>query len=159
MAAQPANTPIRDFTSWYVESHDRLYTVLRLVTGDDEVASEAVDEAFTRALEKWARVSAMENPNGWTYKVALNYARRSTRRRGWPSSAPSTASSTDDYADLDLWRAVARLPHRQRTAMTLRYVADLRERDIAGAMGVRPGTVARLLHDARKSLALDDTWR
>ena len=45
------------------------------------------------------------------------------------------------------------LPPRARTAIGLRYLGGLSEAEIAGAMGVAPGTVARLLHDARGRLA------
>jgi len=52
-----------------------------------------------------------------------------------------------------VWRAVRALPDRQRTAIVLRYVADLPEVDIAEAMHVSRGTVASNLSDARRSLA------
>jgi RNA polymerase sigma-70 factor (ECF subfamily) len=53
---------------------------LILVTGNRDVAVEATCEAFARALERWPRVSVMESPAGWTYRVALNVARRTLRR-------------------------------------------------------------------------------
>jgi RNA polymerase sigma factor (sigma-70 family) len=37
------------------------------------------------------------------------------------------------------------LPRRQREAVALRYLADLREVDVAAAMGVTPGAVKRHL--------------
>ena len=54
--------------------------------------------------------------------------------------------------DPDLVAAIRTLPNRQRTAIALRYVADLPQADIAAAMGVAPGTVAALLHQARTNL-------
>ena len=50
---------------------------------------------------------------------------------------------------------VADLPLRQRTAVVLRYAADLPEADIARIMGVRRGTVAATLTQARQRLALE----
>ena len=35
------------------------------------------------ALEKWDRVSIMESPTGWAFRVALNHARRTARRRSF----------------------------------------------------------------------------
>ncbi len=55
--------------------------------------------------------------------------------------------------DPEVWEAVRALPVRQRTAVVLRYVADLPEAAIAEAMGVRRGTVASNLADGRRSLA------
>ena len=69
------------FDSWYAREHPRLFATLLLSTGDVELAAEGVDEAFTRALEKWDQVSVMESPTGWAFRVALNHARRTARRR------------------------------------------------------------------------------
>ncbi len=54
---------------------------------------------------------------------------------------------------LELWEAVRHLPHQQRVAVVLHYVADLSQRDVASVMGVAEGTVAATLHTARKRLA------
>ena len=58
----------------------------------------------------------------------------------------------------EVWDLVRSLPTRQRTAVVLRYVGDLREDDIASVMGVTRGTVAATLANARRALAtvLDD---
>jgi DNA-directed RNA polymerase specialized sigma24 family protein len=58
----------------------------------------------------------------------------------------------------EVWDLVRSLPTRQRTAVVLRYVGDLREDDIAAVMGVTRGTVAATLATARRNLAnvLDD---
>ena len=69
------------FEDWYRREHPRMVATLLLATGDIELASEGVDEACARALVHWERVSAMEEPTGWAYRVALNHARRFARRR------------------------------------------------------------------------------
>src|SRR3546814_14963886 len=68
-----------DFESWYRREHPRLLASIVLVSGQPDLAREAVDEALVRALERWDRVSAMASPGGWTYRVALNCLRRRTR--------------------------------------------------------------------------------
>lgn len=59
--------------------------------------------------------------------------------------APSTP-------DDDLERLLARLPERQRAALTLRYVHDLDDDRIAAAIGCRPGNVRALLSRGRTAL-------
>ena len=54
-------------------------------------------------------------------------------------------------------RALQRLPLSLRVPVVLRYYADLSERDIARAIGRRPGTVKSRLHEARRRLADDPT--
>ena len=51
--------------------------------------------------------------------------------------------------------ALQRLPVALRVPVVLRYYADLSERDIARAIGRRPGTVKSRLHEARRRLAAD----
>lgn len=58
-----------------------------------------------------------------------------------------------EETDIDLWRAVAALPTRQREAVALRYVADLREAEVAAAMGVSVGAASASLAAARSRLA------
>jgi RNA polymerase sigma-70 factor (ECF subfamily) len=94
----------------------------------------------------------MASAGGWTYKVALNELRRILRRRG----RANAAAPRDDVVpstDPELWDLVRRLPERQRTAIVLRYVADLPERSVAEAMGIRRSTVASTLTQARHRLA------
>lgn len=53
----------------------------------------------------------------------------------------------------EAWAAVGYLPVRQRTAVVLRYVAELLEAAIAQMMGIRRSSVVATLAAARRSLA------
>jgi RNA polymerase sigma factor (sigma-70 family) len=57
----------------------------------------------------------------------------------------------------ELWRALQRLPERQRAAVVLRYFEDLPEAQVAARLGVRPGTAKALLHQARRRLQIELT--
>ena len=146
-----------ELETWYRRVHPRLLGSLAALSGQVDVAAEATDEAFARALARWPRVSAMESPEGWTYRVALNKLRRRMRRSADEQRALDRLGgpgyAEDRPVDADVWRAVRARPDRQRTAVVLRYIADLPEAVIAEAMGVRRGTVASNLSDARRSLA------
>ncbi len=142
------------FERWYQAEHARVITVLAAVTGDADVASEASDEAFARAYQRWDRVGAMESRSGWVYRTALNEARRRLRRRSmeqrlWRkrSDPPVVPGPTGE-----LWLLVASLPARQREAVALRHVAHLTESEVAQAMSITRGTVSSTLRDAYRSL-------
>jgi RNA polymerase sigma factor (sigma-70 family) len=144
------------FEDWYRAEHPRVLAALTLVSGDVDLAREATDEAFARALLAWRRVSAMERPGGWLYTVALNGVRRQARRRskerellaGVPDPPPGLA---DRYGEV--WSVVQTLPPRQRAAVVMKYLLDMRDVDIAAAMKIAPGTVASTLSAARARLA------
>jgi len=149
--------PIVEFDEWYRREHPRLAASLYVVSGDLDAATDATDEAFARALHRWSSVSKMASPTGWTYRVALNVLRRRKRRARFERQVVREVGSTADpvLPDHELWEAVGRLPRRQRTAIVLRYVADLPEADIATAMGIARGTVAATLSAARRRLEAD----
>lgn len=146
-----------DFVSWYEAEHARTRAALTLACGSSERATDAVDEAFARALERWSRVRQMHSRTGWVYRVALNVVRRQARRaaleRRLVNRGDALPSLDPPTADPQLWAAVRELPPRQRVAIALRYVADLTEPQIADAMDIAPGTVAASLNSARKRLA------
>jgi RNA polymerase sigma factor (sigma-70 family) len=50
-------------------------------------------------------------------------------------------------------RALRRLPDRQREVLVLRFYLDLSEAEIAGQMGIRPGTVRSTTSRALAALA------
>ena len=139
------------FETWYEESYRRVFASVLVVNGDRVATADAVDEAFTRAWERWPRVSAMGSPVGWTFTVARNQLRRAARRRAREHSLAFPAQPESEI-DVALWETVRSLPARERELVALRYVAGLTESQIASTLGIAPGTVARGLHDARAHL-------
>jgi RNA polymerase sigma-70 factor (ECF subfamily) len=160
--ARPTN---RVFDDFYRELQPRLLASLVAFSGDIDLAAEAVDEAFVRALVHWSRVTNMASPAGWLYRVAINVARRQARRSADEHDVAARLATDEARRvpprggdlDIELREVIARLPERQRLAVVLRYVADLPEADIARAMGIRRSTVAATLAKARTNLQRDLT--
>jgi RNA polymerase sigma-70 factor, ECF subfamily len=147
----------RGFESWYVEVWPRLVRFLRAQAGGHSAeATEVAAEAMARAYERWD-AGTVQDPTPWVYTVGLNVLRRRARRRALERRVllrlRREASDPEAWApDVDLTRAVAALPERQRTAIYLRYVADLTQSEIARVLGIAPGSAASLLHAARTNL-------
>jgi RNA polymerase sigma-70 factor (ECF subfamily) len=142
------------FEAFYAREHPRLLGTLFAIARETEVAVEATDEAFSRALASWARVRRMDYPTAWLHRVGLNLVTRQLQRRhrerqALPRLTPTTVAPEEHH---EVWDAVAALPPRQRTAIVLRYIADLPEEAIAQAMGASRGTVASTLAAARNRL-------
>ncbi|HSJ28737.1 MAG TPA: sigma-70 family RNA polymerase sigma factor [Acidimicrobiia bacterium] len=144
----------RSFELFYRHERDRLVRILSLSLGDPAVSAEAVDEAMARAYARWRRVGSYASPQGWVYRVALNWARsnaRKTRRERLGAVAEQLLSDPepDDPRLLD---RIGRLPGHQRSVVVLRYYADWSIDEIAAALQVRPGTVKSRLHRALAEL-------
>lgn len=150
---------MRQFEAWYAQEHPALIVAVTLLTGDVDVASDVTAEAFSRALEHWDDVSAMENPAGWTYVVAVNLLRRRWHRLRLEAGAllrHTRDGPPPQLADtkVDIYRAVRSLPKRARAAVVLRYFGGLSEAEVAKAMGVSVGTASASLSQARQRLSV-----
>ena len=64
------------------------------------------------------------------------------------------SASTPAARDRELWEAVHRLPARQRSAVVLRYLADLPQREIAAAIGCSEAAARRSLHEGLTKLRM-----
>ena len=151
---------VEDFDAWYVDARASLDPALTAWCGDAGLASDALDEAFVRAVERWDRVRTLTSPSGWVWQTATNVIRRRARRRGLEElllRRRSVGQQVDvagpDGDDVDLRRALLTLTERQRTAVVLFYIADLPTKEIGEVMDIAVGTVAATLHQARQRLA------
>jgi RNA polymerase sigma factor (sigma-70 family) len=128
--------------------HARLFGTLRLYCGDAGLAEELTQEALALAVRQWPKVRVMESPAGWLFRVGLNLANSSFRRRSAERRAAGRAGSRsvvhtdpDSPTILAVRDAVRALPPRQREVVILRYFLDLSVRDAAAHMGCAEGTV------------------
>ena len=151
---------VDDFDAWYVDARASLDPALTAWCGDAGLASDALDEAFVRAVERWERVRKLTSPSGWVWRTATNVVRRRARRQQLEQRVLRRRSVGEqvDVAgpcgdDVDLRRALLRLTERQRTAVVLFYIADLPTKEIGDVMDIAVGTVAATLHQARHRLA------
>lgn len=149
--------PVDWFEGWYRTTHPRVVAAVSVACGDPDMARDAADEAFVRALSKVERVGRMEAPGAWVCKVALNVMRRRMRRISFEQKLlrmpGPVGSTTEPEPHPELWKAVRALPERQRMAIVLRYIADLTEPEIGEVMGISRGTVAATLATGRNHLA------
>jgi DNA-directed RNA polymerase specialized sigma24 family protein len=142
------------FEEWYRREHPRMLAAVLFAVGNVELAREVVDEAFTKAFERWGRVSGFDYPVAWTYRVALNQANRLWRRARLERRARAASLQPPDVPPPagEIWQIVESLSRRQRQVVVLRHIADLTEPEIADVLGISRGNVARVLHEAHARL-------
>ena len=122
-------------------------------------AEDCFQETFIAALRAYPRLRADSNVRAWVLTIAHRKsldAHRARARRALPVEDPAAvdgrSASAPPERDATLWDAVDGLPARQRSAVVLRYVADLPHRDIAAAIGCSEEAARRSLHEGLSKL-------
>jgi RNA polymerase sigma factor (sigma-70 family) len=145
-----------ELVAFCVEIHPQLVGALTFSLGDQAVAEELAQEVLVRVWQHWDEVGAYASPRSWAFRVAYNLANSGLRRRGAERRARARLGApTDVDVDGGAWAdclavrdAVTALPHRQRTAVVLRYFVGLSVDEAAAAMACPDGTVKSLTHRA-----------
>jgi len=145
------------FEEFFERERTRLYGALALLTRNRHEAEELMQDAFLRVLERWERVSAMEDPSGYLYRAAMNLF-RSRRRRAAVAvrRAVRPGGRPDELARVEgtdaAVRALARLSPRQRAAVVLVDVLGFTSEEAAEPLRVKASTVRVLLARGRAGL-------
>jgi len=141
-------TESSDLERLYREMGRRLWWALLAYSGDPEVASDAVSEAFARAL---GAAGSIRDPSAWAWKVAFRVATTELRERRRDRTIRETSYEIDEEAAAVLV-ALDRLTRRQRAVFVLFYLDDQPAKKIAERLGMSPATVSVHLHRARRRL-------
>jgi RNA polymerase sigma factor (sigma-70 family) len=142
------------FAAFFSANRNGLVRALSMTLGDSNLAAEAIDEAMTRAVQRWSKVSTYSKPQAWVYRVAYNWAtsrfRRIKRDREYAPRIAQPESSVDPEFDPSIEEALATLSDDHRSVLVLRYFYDWDVQATADALEISPGTVK-----SRTSRALD----
>jgi RNA polymerase sigma factor (sigma-70 family) len=148
----PRGAKLDELEELYRSRFEVFARVATSVTGDPERARDAVQDAFATAVRKRRSFRGEGTLEAWVWRIVLNAA-RSDVRRSVPAVYDEPVSVNGRPAeDAELRVALVRLPERQRTAVFLRYYADLDYEAIGEALGITTGTVAATLHAAHATL-------
>ena len=142
------------FADFYRDNRDRLVRALALTLGNVDLGSDAVDEAMTRAFQRWDRVGGFDDPGGWVYRVGLNWATSAIRRRNRSPRPVAAAEHVEPHTvrEPDLAAALLELPVHQRAVVVCRFYLGLSEAETAAALSIRAGTAKSRLHRALQYL-------
>lgn len=148
---------------------DGLYRYALRLTGDEQRASDLVQESLTKALVAFERLAPDANHRAWLFTIARNTYISGLRRdrhleelpdaANIPAQGPDTlrllAGPHDNYRhafDDEVVGAIQSLSEAQRTAVVLCDVEGLSYEEIDAVMGCPVGTIRSRIHHARKRL-------
>ena len=148
--------------------------ILTRVLGDLELAEDAVQDAFTTALERWPRDGMPRTPGAWIVTTARNRAIDRIRRekvfqqkaeligrlQELPVEEDDVSALPDDRLALVFTCCHPALASESRVALTLREVGGLTTTEIAHAFLVaEPAMAQRLVRAKRKIRAAGIPFR
>jgi RNA polymerase sigma-70 factor (ECF subfamily) len=147
----------------YNEHSGRVYALcLRLMGGDQQAATELMQDTFVRAWRGLASFRGESAFSSWLHRLTVNAMlenARTARRRAARVLPMEDTSQIGAFAPgdspelkIDLERAIARLPEGARTAFVLHDIEGYQHQEIAHQLGIAVGTVKAQVHRAHKLL-------
>ncbi|MGW0365032.1 SigE family RNA polymerase sigma factor [Streptomyces sp. NPDC002990] len=167
LAANP--TPYPSFSAYVRTRGKVLMRTARSLTANPCDAEDLLQTALTKTYVAWDRIEDHRALDGYVRRTLVNARTSQWRKRkvdefscdelpetaGVPAADPAEAQALRDA----MWRAVTRLPDRQRAMVVLRYYEDLSEAQTAELLGVSVGTVKSAVSRALVKLREDPELR
>lgn len=136
------------------------------ILGDFQLAEDAAQEAFVQALGSLRDLREPAAFPAWLKRIVFKHCDRQTRgSRLTTSSLDGLEEIMSDDKQLTpeavlvraesaaaVRRAVAALPEHQREAVSLYYIGEHSQSEVAAFLDISEGAVRKRLHDARKVL-------
>lgn len=132
------------------DHHERLWRALLVWTGNREIASDAVAEAFAQVLR---RGEVVDDVGRWVWRSAFSIAGGMLdQRRDVPIEHDVAAQTSDAAGVAALATALAQLRENDRTVVVLCVVGGWPAPEVAELIGTTTGAVRVHLHRARARL-------
>lgn len=106
-----------------------------------EVGAEATAEALAYAWEHWERLSMMENPLGYLFRVGQSKSRKYWRRR--PPVAPLPEVTSEPWVEPGLLDGLRGLSRNQRVAVVLVEGFEWTQQEVADLLEVSRSSVQK----------------
>ncbi len=142
-----SSTRDEEFTAFMQRSGPSLLRTAWLLTGDEHLAADLVQNACVKTYLAWSRVRP-ETATAYARRAVVTSsidAHRRVRREvvvPEPGDRLTFDDSADAVAERDrVSRMLDTLPPRQRAVLVLRFYEDLSERETADQLGISVGTV------------------
>jgi RNA polymerase sigma factor (sigma-70 family) len=147
-----------------LEHHQRDVLGFLIASVGPNDAEDCFQETFLAALRAYPKLEDDRNLRGWlltiAHRKAIDHHRARGRRATPVGDAPEVADTRAEPGrgrGTGIWRNVAALPPKQRSAVALRFAADLTHREIAAAIGISEDAARRNVHEGIKRLRLELT--
>ena len=143
---------------------DRIYRLVHRMTGDGDLAADFTQETFIRAFSRLEQFRGDASLSTWLHSIAVSIALNGMRKvrrihgrtedlEDSPAMAVEPAVGSPDLRT-KLFAAIDALSEKLRPVFLMHDVEGYTHEEIAGSLGIPPGTSKARLFDARAKLRL-----
>jgi RNA polymerase sigma-70 factor (sigma-E family) len=151
--AEPHISDRKGLADLYERSAPGAVRLAYLLTGDRAIAEDIAQDAFVRVAGKLVHLRRHEAFDAYLRRTVINLSRNHFRRRAIERAYLARLRVVDGSPSHDrdvverqaMLAALQDLPHRQRSAIVLRFYEDLSEDAVADILRCRPATVRSLV--------------
>jgi RNA polymerase sigma-70 factor (ECF subfamily) len=149
----------------YLLHFDRIYSYLHMSVGNRHDAEDLTTQTFLKMLESIQRFHWQAAPfSAWLFRIAHNLAMdhfRASRRWQPEEEVPELPGETEPSAELAAFQSIGRqsmleliedLSQEQKQVLTLKFVFNLPNAEVATILGKTEGAIKSLQHRALVSL-------
>ena len=154
----------------YDRHRNLVYRTALVITGDQEAASDLLQDVFLRLFRFAERIDWRRPLEPWLYRMTSNLSYTWVKRNSrwthpldditdWITNCAAFATKNQPYEAVekrDDWdqvhKAVLSLPIQQRVVVVLYYLNDLSLQEISEILDIPIGTVKSRLHYGRKAI-------
>ncbi|MGW3627752.1 SigE family RNA polymerase sigma factor [Streptomyces sp. NPDC000880] len=157
--------PYSSFSSYVRARGPVLLRTARSLTANPSDAEDLLQTALAKTYVAWERIEDHRALDGYVRRALLNTRTSQWRKRKVdefacdelpePEMVPAPDPAEQQVLHDAMWRAVMKLPDRQRAMVVLRYYEDLSEAQTAEVLGVSVGTVKSAVSRALGKLRED----
>jgi len=147
------------FEVFFGREYLRLVRALHLLTRAHADAEDLAQEAMTRVCERWERISVMDSPEGYVYRVAMNAFRRwagGKYRKELRLEDVPAPGTTEDLAEAEvrmrIHAALSDLSQEQREAIMLVSWLGFSADEAGEILDIEPVSIRTRIHRAREAL-------
>ena len=149
----------------YLLHFDRIYSYLHMSVGNRHDAEDLTTQTFLKMLEAIGRFRLQSAPfSAWLFRIAHNLAMdhfRAARRWQSEEEVPEPPDSEEASAEDEAMQSIGRqsmlelienLSHDQQQVLTLKFVFNFPNAEVATILGKTEGAIKSLQHRALVSL-------
>lgn len=146
---------VRDQLDANYTKHFSDLTALCRALGAGPSAEDIAQDVLLHARDRSEQLRDEAKLEAWLRRIAARRTFEHLRRQKRDQSEATVAAfvPTDPSLSIDVSAAITHLPERERVAVILVYALGYEQEEAAQVMDVTRGTVATLLHRARRHLA------